>query len=64
MIFSGLGEKIDKRLLSIYQNRHEVKIVVFDEWFYNYKDVTKYKNKYLKINSYLVNDRLCYKKGH
>ena len=64
IIFAGLGRKIDRPLLSFYENRDEVKkIVAFDEWYYNYKEVTKFKNKYLKINTYLVNDRFCYNKA-
>jgi len=64
VIFSGLGKNIDKKILQIYNNNNDVKkIVVFDEWYYNYKDVTKFRNKYLKINSYLVNDKICYNKA-
>lgn len=64
VIFAGLGKKIDRPLLSLYKNKNEVKkIVVFDEWYYNYKEVTKFKNEYLKIDCYLVNDKFCYNKA-
>jgi hypothetical protein len=64
IIFAGLGKKIDRPLLRFYGNRDEVKkIVAFDEWYYNYKEVTKFKNEYLKINTYLVNDKFCYNKA-
>ena len=64
VIFAGLGKKIDRFLLNHYKDRDDVKkIVVFDEWYYNYKEVTKFKNDYLKIDCYLVNDSFCYNKA-
>ena len=49
---SLIAFKIDRPLLSLYKNKNEVKkIVVFDEWYYNYKEVTKFKNEYLKIKN-------------
>ena len=62
--FCWTWKKIDRFLLNHYKDRDDVKkIVVFDEWYYNYKEVTKFKNDYLKIDCYLVNDSFCYNKA-
>ena len=63
VIFTGVSagkRSIDKVLLNFYRDRNEVKkIVVFEEWYYNYKKAIRFKNNYLKIDSYLVNDKFC-----
>ena len=64
IIFAGVALKMDRILLNFYKNKDEVKkIVVFDEWYYNYKKAITYRNKQLKINTYLVNDKFCYNKA-
>ena len=64
IIFAGVALKMDRSLLNFYRNKDEVKkIVLFDEWYYDYKRAITYRNKQLKIDTYLVNDKLCYYKA-
>ena len=67
VVFSGSSEgkySIDKLLLNSYRNNNEVKkIIVFEEWHYNYKKAIIFNNDYLKIDTYLVNDKFCYHKA-
>lgn len=67
IVFAGVSSgkyAIDKLLLNFYRNKSEIKkIIVFEEWHYNYKESIKFKNDYLNLDYYMVNDKFCYDKA-